>query len=318
MPPGEHDVSVEPVERFDPESMHGELIEAEHLARYAWAGGLVQGKRVLDAGCGSGYGSDLLTRAGAAEVVGVDLEAEVIESARNEYPAATFATADIRELPAELGDFEVVVCFEVLEHLDDPETALGQLGAVLREGGLLLVSSPNRDVYPPGNPFHKREFRPDELADAMRARFAHVQLVRQHDWLASGVFGDEDFASLAALPTPVAKAVAGQPGSELYTLALASDSPLPPAPPFLMLTQTADLKWWQELLQGLRDEVDAKTRHARQLEGWLEQRESDLNAAAAANAELQEVIRSMQATRAWRLGTAYWNLRDRLLRRRLR
>ena len=317
MPAGEHDVSVEPVERFDPESMYGELIEAEHLARYAWAGGLVQGKRVLDAGCGSGYGSDLLVRAGAAEVVGVDLDAEVVGAARNDYPAVTFATADIRELPAELGDFDVVVCFEVLEHLDDPETALGQLGTVLREGALLVVSSPNRDVYPPGNPFHKHEFRPDELADALGARFAHVQLVRQHDWLASGVFGDEDFASLDAVSTPVAKAAAGEPGSELYTLALAGDSPLPPVLPFVMLTQTADLKWWQELLQTLRDELETMSRYAEELQMRLREREDELRTAYADLEKRQEIIDSIQATRVWRLGTAYWNLRDRLLRRRL-
>jgi len=302
---------MRPVERFDPELMRGQLLEAEHLARYRWAAELVKGKRVLDAGCGTGYGSELLAREGAAEVVGVDVDEAVVEAAQRVAPdGASFATADLRELPPGLGDFDAVVCFEVLEHLDEPETALDALAAVLRPDGLLVVSSPNRDVYPPGNPYHKHEFLPDELAQALAARFAHVRLVRQHNWLAAALFEDEDFARLEALPAAVAKAAPGDPGKELYSVGLASNAPLPPAPPLVMLTHTADLKWWQELLQGLRDEVDAKSRHVSDLEGWLEQRDAELK-------EAFEMIHSMQATRVWRLGAAYWNLRDRLLRRRL-
>src|SRR4051794_39585785 len=118
----DRDTGVDAVERFDPRSNHGALLAAEHLARYTWAGALADGKRVLDAGCGTGYGSELLARAGAAEVIGVDLDADTVTAAEQAVPAATFATADIRELPAELGDFDLIVCFEVLEHLDDPET----------------------------------------------------------------------------------------------------------------------------------------------------------------------------------------------------
>jgi SAM-dependent methyltransferase len=309
---------MKPIERFDPELMRGQLLEAEHLARYRWAAELVKGKRVLDAGCGTGYGSELLAREGAAEVVGVDVDDEVVEGAKNtESGGATFASADIRDLPADLGRFDAVICFEVLEHIDEPETALDALAAVLRPDGLLVVSSPNRDVYPPGNPYHKHEFLPAELAQALSARFAHVRLVRQHDWLAAALFEDEDFARLEALPAAVAKSAPGEPGKELYSVGLASNVPLPPAPPFVMLTHTADLKWWQELLQGLREELDAKSRHVSDLERWLEQRDAELKEAAANNVELHEVIRSMQATRVWRLGAAYWNLRDRLFRRRL-
>jgi len=106
-----------PIERFDPELMGGSLLEAEHLARYRWAGALVEGKRVLDAGCGTGYGSELLARQGAAEVVGVDADADVIEAASRSASGVTFVAADLRELPADLGEFDVVVCFEVIEHI---------------------------------------------------------------------------------------------------------------------------------------------------------------------------------------------------------
>jgi SAM-dependent methyltransferase len=306
---------MDPIERFDPEAMGGQLLEAEHLARYHWAGALVKGKRVLDAGCGTGYGSDLLAKAGAAEVVGVDIDPRAFEAAPTRGNPVRLVAADVRALAAELGDFDVVVCFEVIEHLDDPETALDRLAAVLRPDGVLAVSSPNRDVYPPGNPYHKHEFRPEELAETLAARFAHVRLLRQQDWLAAGLFEDDDFVRVEALAVPVAKAVPGEPGKELYSVALAGRSPLPPTPPFVMLTQTADLKWWQELVQGLREHLEAKDRHARELEEWVEHLNADLKATRAGYAELEAVISSIEATRMWRLGTRYWSLRDRLLGR---
>jgi SAM-dependent methyltransferase len=307
---------MKPIERFDPGLMGGSLLEAEHLARYRWAVALVEGKRVLDAGCGMGYGSELLAGQGAAEVVGVDVDAGVIDAASSSGSGtATFGLADLRELPADLGEFDVVVCFEVLEHIDEPAAALDRLAAALAPDGILVVSSPNRDVYPPGNPFHQHEFTPGELHDALAARFAHVRLVRQQDWLAAGLFDDDDFARVDPQAVQLAKALPGEPGKELYSIGLASDSPLPAAPPFVMLTQTADVKWWQELLQSLRDELAAKSRHVSDLEGWLEQKDAELRAAYAGYKELEGVISSMHATRVWRLATRYWNLRDRLLRR---
>jgi SAM-dependent methyltransferase len=300
---------MEPIERFDPDLMGGSLLEAEHMARYRWAGALVEGKRVLDAGCGTGYGSELLASQGAAEVLGVDVDADAIDSAsRSDSRRATFAVADLRELPADLGEFDVVVCFEVLEHIAEPEAALDRLAAVLRTGGILVVSSPNRDVYPPGNPFHEHEFTPEELAESLSRRFAHVKLVRQQDWLAAGLFDDDDFERVEAQAVNVAKTAPGQPGKELYSIGVAGGSPLPATPPFVMLTQTADVKWWQELLRSLREEVAAKSRHVDDLEGWLKERDAEL---AAAETE----IAAMQATRVWRLGLRYWDLRDRLIRR---
>jgi SAM-dependent methyltransferase len=295
--------AMKPIERFDPDLMGGSLLEAEHLARYRWAGALVEGKRVLDAGCGTGYGSELLAREGAGEVVGVDVDADVIDAAsRSDSHDATFAVADLRELPADLGEFDVVVCFEVLEHIGEPEVALDSLASVLRPGGLLVVSSPNRDVYPPGNPFHEHEFTPEELAEALSARFAHVRLVRQQDWLAAALFDDDDFTALDALKVPVAKAVPGEAGKELYSVGLAGSSELPAVPPFVMLTRTADLRWWEEVVQGLRDELAATKQHVSELEAYVEQL-----------SRVQGELEAMQATRLWRFGTRYWELRDRLL-----
>src|SRR6186997_360777 len=78
--------SDQPVERFDPESFRGELVEAEHLARYRWAAAAVAGRDVLDAGCGEGYGSRLLAELGGARrCVGIDIDERTIAAARDAY-----------------------------------------------------------------------------------------------------------------------------------------------------------------------------------------------------------------------------------------
>src|SRR5436190_6144262 len=183
-------------ERFDPVEMRGDLVEAEHRTRYAWAAQVVSGKRVLDAGCGVGYGSSMLAEAGSAEVVGVDVAEAVLEVARMRMPAnVELRTGDVRKLAFDDASFDVVVCFEVIEHIDRRDAMLGELRRVLAPGGVLLVSSPNRDVYVPGNPHHVFEYTPDELRDALAERFENVALWRQHDWIASAMLGDDALAA---------------------------------------------------------------------------------------------------------------------------
>ena len=210
-------------ERFDPATMNG-LIAAEHLARYWLAADLARGLEVLDAGCGVGYGAEMIARAGASRVVGIDLEPEAIATASERAgEMADFQVGDVQDLPFDEGSFDLVVCFEVLEHLEDPEPAITALKGVLREDGLLIVSSPNRGVYPPGNPHHLHEFTLEELRDALAARFANVVLMRQHPWLASLI----DDGTLASPGEEAVSASVARAGSAVdawtYVVALASD-----------------------------------------------------------------------------------------------
>src|SRR3954463_118570 len=99
-------------ERFDPTNMRGDLVEAEHLARYAWAGALAPGRRVLDAGCGLGYGAAMLADARAESVAAVDVAAEIVDVARDEVgDRVTFEVADLRSLPFDDDAFDLVVCY---------------------------------------------------------------------------------------------------------------------------------------------------------------------------------------------------------------
>lgn len=231
--------------------MRGDLAEAEHLVRYAWAATLAAGKRVLDAGCGVGYGSAMLARAGAEEVVGVDVAEAVVEVAREqEAPGINFTVGDVRDLDMEDDRFDLVVCFEVIEHITDGQRVIEELRRVLAPDGVLVISSPNRDAYVSGNPHHVHEYLPDELRAALAEAFTNVRLWRQHNWICSAVLDDDTFAADALDEVPgmwMRKVVAERPGRETYTVAVAGDARLPDPAPGGAMTGTAEVRKWLEL-----------------------------------------------------------------------
>ena len=166
------------------------LIEVEHLSRYRWAAQIANGRKVLDAGCGTAYGSRLLAEGGAREVMGVDIAQCGARCRHADMPAqVSLQAGDLRKLEFEDDTFELIVCFEVIEYVDDPLAVLDELVRVLAPGGLLLVSSPNRGVYQPGNPHHLHEFAPAELEAELVARLATCGCFRQHDYVVSALRG---------------------------------------------------------------------------------------------------------------------------------
>lgn len=244
----------ESVERLVPSEMAGKLIEAEHRGRYWWAAQLAAGKTVLDAGCGLGYGTATLSAAGAAHVTGVDVAQDAVDRARAaaQDGAVDFVVADIHALPFEGASFDMVTCFEVIEHVERQDEAVAELRRVLRPGGVLAISSPNRREYPPGNEHHVHEFVPEELREALAQQFAHVTLYRQLPWLVSALLGDEELAALRAgdvpeIPLRMARAIDAE---EMFTVALASDDPLPVAPPLVTTCSELELRWWHEQLNA--------------------------------------------------------------------
>jgi SAM-dependent methyltransferase len=213
-------------ERFVPEFMDNRLVAAEHHVRYRFATTVTPGKRVLDAGCGVGWGSELLLRSGALEVTGVDIDSATVSDAARRCPGARFLVGDLQDLPLDTDSVDVAVCFEALEHVADPGRALDELTRVLTDDGVLLVSSPNPDVYPPGNPFHIHELRPAELLAAVSRRFECTATWHQHALIASTLTSDDEMrdddgagrmAILTELPHDRA----------MYSVVVAAHHPLP-------------------------------------------------------------------------------------------
>ena len=179
-------------ERFTPECVRE--IWYEHWHRYAFARRLVQGKRVLDAACGEGYGSALLSD-GAAEVVGIDIDEASIAHARERYGARTHLSYQSGDATAlDLGDarFDVVVCFETLEHVEAQERMLAGFARALTDEGILIVSSPDRHQYSEvsgfQNEFHVRELYRDELLALLQPHFSAVRLYGQKLVFNSAIF----------------------------------------------------------------------------------------------------------------------------------
>lgn len=283
-------------ERFVPGVSRGQLIELEHLVRYWWVSALAEGRRVLDAGCGVGYGTALLANAGARDAVGVDLSASAIAAA---VAGATgeFLEGDVRSLPFDDGTFDLVVCFEVIEHLEGRDDAIAELARVLAPGGILAISSPNRDVYPSGNPHHVHEYLPEELREALDRSFDHVALYRQHDWIASAVLNDEHVAdgTMHALgDLKVGKALSERPGSETYTVALASSQPLPALPARALLGGLGELREWV-LMAPVLEACTAERDHARADVAEL------LAEVDALHARIAQIHRDVHGSLSWRL-----------------
>ncbi len=187
-------------ERFTPECVRE--IWYEHFHRYVMAGELVSGKRVLDAACGEGYGSAHLART-AKTVIGVDLSNEVISHASERYQADNldFQLADVCNLPFEDGQFECIVSFETLEHLEDQSGLLQEFRRVLEPGGFLIISSPDKAVYTDRhqnkNEFHVRELYRDELESLLAEQFPACRLLRQKLVFHSAIWSEEANPSVA-------------------------------------------------------------------------------------------------------------------------
>jgi 2-polyprenyl-3-methyl-5-hydroxy-6-metoxy-1,4-benzoquinol methylase len=151
-----------------------------HVAVYAWVAAQVAGRRVIDMASGEGYGADLLA-ARAASVVGVEANPEAYEHARLRYRRANLRfERSMVEVYAEPCD--AIVFLQTIEHVQDPAGVLEHFRGMLAPGGVVFVSTPNvLTLAPPGedrsgNPWHLREYRPEEFRALCVAEFAHVEL----------------------------------------------------------------------------------------------------------------------------------------------
>jgi SAM-dependent methyltransferase len=173
------------MERLALDRFSSPWLRNQHLARYRWAAARASGLRVLDAACGTGYGSRILLEAGARRVTSMDLSSEASGPA--------FVRADVSRLPARDGAFDLYVSFETLEHVDDDEALVREARRVLAPGGRFLCSTPNRNLLSPGltlrdrprNPYHVREYSIAEFEGLLTRVFPRVTLLGQ-TWFSEG------------------------------------------------------------------------------------------------------------------------------------
>ncbi len=240
----------------------------EHLARYTFAARYARGKRVLDAGCGAGYGMARLA-ACARLVIGIDNALEALDAAGPQLP---LVRGDCRALPFPAASFDLVVAFEVIEHLEEAEKLLAEARRVLAAGGKLILSTPNRLYYSESrsapNPFHVHEFDYEELSAALGRHFPHHRILLQNH-AASVVFSAPDSSGVeASIDTRTAT-----PASSHFFIALCSAEPLEQHPAFVYVPESGNV---------LRE----REQHIALLEAELEQKNTWLEGAKESLANL--------------------------------
>ena len=139
-------------------------------------------EKVLEAGFGEGYGAKMLSET-CKEIVGIDVEKKVVEYAANKYGTnkCSFRLYDGNIIPFDDETFDVVISFQVIEHIHDDAGFISQLHRVLKKGGKLYLSTPNkatrlRPGQKPWNRFHVREYYAHELKALIENTFSNVEV----------------------------------------------------------------------------------------------------------------------------------------------
>lgn len=168
-----------------------ERIITQHVQRYFFAERFIARRRraltILDAACGTGYGTYILAgrkRDTQRTAIGVDIDAPSIAHARAQFtrPGLSYRQADCLALPWDTPTFDLIASFETLEHFNQADGArfVQRLAAILRPGGLLVLSSPApHSETAMATPFHHHEYTLAELETVLGAHFAHYCLFEQ-------------------------------------------------------------------------------------------------------------------------------------------
>lgn len=230
----------------------------EHLHRYALAAELAAGKIVLDIASGEGYGTNMMAEV-AAEVVGVDIDEETIANAKNKYEKAnlSFKTGSADLIPCKNDYFDLVVSFETIEHHDRHHEMMVEIKRVLKPGGLLFISSPDKLYYSDltgyRNPFHVKELYQQEFEKLLAQYFKNTSYCRQKNFIGSLIvprFDDAENDVVKMYDGDYGNVTNNDMGGQ-FLLALASDHELPQ----LKLTLFNGQKVVQKQIDDVRDQV---------------------------------------------------------------
>lgn len=168
-------------ERFDPYTTSFNELDGAFTFNYLFATRFVTPKSmVLDAGCGYGYGAARVAEL-AGLVVGLDISRKAVAArSRSRLKNMEFLVADSTHMPFRDAAFNLVLAFELIEHLTSPCLFFSEGRRILAPGGKVILSTPNAGPSAtkrtPINPFHLHEFTYDELKDALSRQFERVTI----------------------------------------------------------------------------------------------------------------------------------------------
>jgi len=194
-------------ERYHPfldPKIFGPEIHYEHLHRYYFASKFIKNKLVLDLGCGDGYGSHILSKS-AKYVIGLDYDEHTINHARRKYlkDNLKFILGSAIDIP--IGKekiFDIIICFEVLEHLREHNRFISEIRRLLKDQGILIISTPDKRLFRRKRQpnykslYHKKELHFDEFKDLLKTKFKHVCIYGQRIFTGSHIWPLSDLTSI--------------------------------------------------------------------------------------------------------------------------
>jgi ubiquinone/menaquinone biosynthesis C-methylase UbiE len=296
-------------------------IAYEHLHRYAYAATLVKDKRVLDLASGEGYGSKMLAST-ASSVTGIDIDESVVRHAAEKYGGANlnFLAGSVTSIPIqENQSFDVVVCFEAIEHIEDQQALLAEIKRLLKPDGALIVSTPNKAIYhdesPEENPFHVKELYFEEFRDLLARYFRNVRFLGQRIHPSSSIWpigasnpnGFHEFVMERGSAN--FEFIGEEKRVPLYFIAVASDSAASlPASTSVLLDQSDSLleekdqatRWREEQVAARDMAIQSLEEALKWREGQIEEVKVDLGWAQRYASDLEKVVASQKEGLAWR------------------
>lgn len=148
-----------------------------HLKAYDFASLCIKNNEVLDIGCGDGYGAYHMSRC-AKRVVGIDYEESAVLNARKKYaaPNLSYELLDAEKIDSLNSKFDVITCFQNIEHIEHPENMIKGVKKILKPNGLFVVSVVNKLLRSEKSPYHYREYSPSDLESLMSSYFSRQLL----------------------------------------------------------------------------------------------------------------------------------------------
>ncbi len=253
-------------ERLIPNAPGLKFLYQEHITRYIFASSFVKNKIVLDAACGTGYGSSFLVEHDASEVIGIDNADDAILHCNENYsnPKLSFKKADCLNLPFEDSTFDTTVSFETIEHLENPNKFLTEIKRILKNDGVFIVSTPNIESYDEENPFHEHEFSLKDFESILHKNFKNVSIFFQF-YPSSIMIGN--YNKTTSFETTIVDNKINDEIEPLYFIAICSDYDLPLIPNQNFVFKDSNLiAGKQSHLKELRERNTANEAHLKEFQ----------------------------------------------------